>query len=986
MNCMSLFTKIFGESEKKVAGKYQPIVEKINQLEPKFEAFSLEELKAKTQEFKERLSPPSAPGGGGEETLDDLLPEAFAAVREAAKRTIGQRHFDAQLIGGMVLHEGKIAEMKTGEGKTLAATLAVYLNALQGLGVHVVTVNDYLSKRDANWMGAIYQALGMSVGCIQHEISYVYETKVIDKNEVTVEMENLKQVARPQAYAADVTYGTNNEFGFDYLRDNMVNDLSQMAQRPASTRGDSSTRGGEHQFAIVDEVDSILIDEARTPLIISAPDMESNKLYETFSRIAPQLKENDPSTHSTRFDESKTRRAGSGQAGSGQGDYNIDEKMRTSTLTEAGIEKVEKILGLGNIYTEGGIKYVHHLEQALRAQTLFKRDRNYVVKDGEIIIVDEFTGRLMHGRRYSEGLHQALEAKEGVEVQKESRTLATITFQNYFRMYKKLAGMTGTAYTSAEEFSKVYKLEVVQIPTNKPMVRVDATDSVYRTEKGKFQAVIREINERHKKGQPVLVGTVSIEKNEILGQLLQREGIPHEILNAKNHEREAQIIAKAGEPGAVTIATNMAGRGVDIILGGRIADNENKSEWQARHDQVIKAGGLHILGTERHEARRIDDQLRGRSGRQGDPGSSQFFVSLEDDLMRIFAPDRIKRMMEILKVPEDQPIENKMIGRAIESAQGKIEGFNFDTRKHVLEYDDVMNKQRETIYRKRLEILESPTLNTLSEQIVSGSGQEKSDKDILMQEEGKGVRAGLKEKVLELIVQEISKIVGFHTQESYKDNWNYEEIFENLNAIFLLPSEARQQMKDAKDKDELIEYLIGLAKKAYEEKEKQVGAEQMRQIEKFVYLHTIDTFWMDHLDEMEHLRDSVRLRAYGQKDPLVEYKNEGHQLFQRLLGAIQTSFVGTIYKVTLAPSAPNYPVHNVEFRGGNMPTGVRSPQNNQSSRNISQGKQPLKIGRNDLCPCGSGKKFKKCGMLNTPEHQQNMLKHSGAKHQQRIGG
>jgi preprotein translocase subunit SecA len=899
---MSLLTKIFGDSSSRIAGQHQLQVEKINKLEPQFEAFSNEQLKNKTTEFKERL----AKG----ESLDDILPEAFAAVREAAKRTIGQRHFDVQLIGGMVLHQGRIAEMKTGEGKTLAATLAVYLNALEGKGAHVVTVNDYLSKRDTNWMGAIYHALGLTVGCLQHEISYLYEPQIIDKNEVTVEMENLKQVARGEAYRADITYGTNNEFGFDYLRDNMVDNLSQMAQRVAG-----------HHFAIVDEVDSILIDEARTPLIISAPDAESTKLYETFSRIVPRLKENE--------------------------DYNIDEKMRVSTLTEAGIEKVEKALGLGNIYAEGGVRYVHHLEQALRAQTLFRLDKDYVVKNGEIIIVDEFTGRLMHGRRYSEGLHQALEAKEGVEVQKESRTLATITFQNYFRMYKKLAGMTGTAFTSAEEFSKVYKLEVVQIPTNKPMIRADLPDSVYRTEPGKFQAVIREIKKCHEAGQPVLVGTVSIEKNEILGQLLAREGIPHEILNAKNHEREAQIIAKAGEPGAVTIATNMAGRGVDIKLGGAIApispsfspahanptaslsrrgdklaapgftqDLSAQSLGESVYEKVVQAGGLHIIGTERHEARRIDNQLRGRSGRQGDPGSSRFFVSLEDDLMRIFAPERIKRMMEILKVPEDQPIENKMISRAIESAQAKIEGFNFDLRKHVLEYDDVMNKQRETIYRKRREILES---------------------------------TDLRQPVLDMISEQVTQVINFHTQETYKDSWNYEEIFENLSSIFPLPNQARQDMKDTKTKDDLINYLIELAGKAYENKEKEIGEDKIRNVEKMVYLRTIDMLWMDHLDEMEHLRDSVRLRAYGQKDPLVEYKNEGHKLFQRLLGTIQTNFVGMIYKVSLtAPAAQP------------APTIVRRPPilfGNQSAPSKVSNK---KIGRNDPCPCGSGKKFKRC--------------------------
>jgi len=863
---MSFLTKIFGDGKKEMVAKYWPIVEQINQLEKELESFSNDALKAKTQEFRERL----AEG----ETLDDLLPEAFAVAREGARRTLGQRPFDVQLIGAMVLHEGKIAEMKTGEGKTLTATLAIYLNALSGKGVHAVTVNDYLAKRDANWMGSVFHLLGMSVGCIQHDQAFLYEPKKVDVNEVTVEMQNLRLVARREAYLADITYGTNNEFGFDYLRDNMVASLEEMAQRSEG-----------NNFVIVDEVDSILIDEARTPLIISAPDEDSGKLYETFSKIAPRLVEND--------------------------DYNIDEKMRTVTLTEAGIERVEQILGLGNIYTEGGIKYVHHLEQALRAQVLFKLDRDYVVKNDEILIVDEFTGRLMEGRRYSEGLHQALEAKENVPVQKESRTLATITFQNYFRMYKKIAGMTGTAFTSAEEFSKVYKLEVVAVPTNKTMVRKDWPDSVYRSEMGKFQAVIREIKECNKNGQPVLVGTVSIEKNELLSALLKKEGVAHELLNAKNHEREAQIVANAGRKGAVTVATNMAGRGVDIILGGRINDGQDKNDWQEAHDSVTAAGGLHIIGTERHEARRIDDQLRGRAGRQGDPGSSRFFVSLEDDLMRIFAPDRVKSMMEFLKVPEDQAIENKMVSRAIEGAQAKIEGYNFDIRKHVLEYDDVMNKQRETIYRRRREILEKDSI---------------------------------KDEVREMIIGEVTKIVKFHAPGEWPEDWNLEEIREALKTIFPLPIEVQQNMADAKNRDDLIDYLANLAKTAYEEKEKQLGEVKMREIEKMFYLRTIDMFWMEHLDEMGYLRDSVRLRAYGQRDPLVEYKNEGIKLFQRLLTAIQTSFVGSIYKVEMISerAAEKKEVRNI-LAGQVVPEGKKN--------------EP---GRNDLCPCGSGKKFKKC--------------------------
>jgi preprotein translocase subunit SecA len=871
---MSFLERFLGDANEKKLKNARLLVEKINQLEPQFESFSNEQLKAKTDEFKKRLE--------NKETSDDLLVEAFALVRESAKRTLDQRHFDSQLIGGIILHQGQIAEMKTGEGKTLAAVLAVYLNALTGKGVHVVTVNDYLSRRDVNWMGPIYHLLGLSVACLNHEKAYLFEPETApDKNEITVEMENLKEIPRKEAYQADITYGTNNEFGFDYLRDNMAPSLEMMVQRSP-------------YFAIVDEVDSILIDEARTPLIISMPDAESTKMYEQFSQIILQLKEN--------------------------ADYNIDEKMRTATLTEEGIAKVEKILGMDNIYEQGGIRYVHHLEQALRAQVLFKKDRNYVVKDGQVIIVDDFTGRLMPGRRYSEGLHQALEAKEKVQVQQESRTLASITFQNYFRMYEKLSGMTGTAVTSAEEFHKVYKLEVAVIPTNQPMIREDFSDSVYKTENGKIQAIVKDVKERNQKGQPVLIGTVSIEKNEKLSAYLKKAGISHQLLNAKNHEQEARIISQAGKKGAVTVATNMAGRGVDIILGGRLEEVENK----LGHDEVVKLGGLHVIGTERHEARRIDDQLRGRAGRQGDPGSSQFFVSLEDDLMRIFGGDRIKSMMEMLKVPEDQPIENKLISRAIESAQAKIEGYHFDARKHVLEYDDVFNKQREAIYSRRRKILK---------------------------------KKNVKPEIMDMIKDEIHKFVKFHTQGQI-DNWNYKEIVQIAKSIF--PADKRfdiessditpeaegharkveplneQVLKDLKTPEKIEEHLIKLAKQAYQKKEEEIGKKNMRQVEKHVFLRSMDTLWMDHLDNMDHLRDSVRLRAYGQKDPLVEYKNEGMRLFQRLLASVQSTVVNMIYKVALAPTSEN----------------VRP-----LASNTSQNKKP---GRNDPCPCGSGKKYKKC--------------------------
>ena len=931
---MSFVSQILGDHNQRVLNKIRPLVEKIDQLEKDFEKFSDSQLKDKTSEFRQRL----VKG----ETLDDLLAEAFATVREASKRTIGLRHFDVQLIGGIVLHQGKIAEMKTGEGKTLAATLAVYLNALEGKGVQVVTVNDYLAKRDVNWMGPIYNLLGMGIGCIQHDKAFLFQPQgAPDSNEVTVEMENLREVPRRLAYEADITYGTNNEFGFDYLRDNMVQDLSQMAQR-------------EHHYAIVDEVDSILIDEARTPLIISAPDAESTKLYETFTKIIPKLNEKE--------------------------DYEIDEKMKSVTLTEDGIEKVEKILGM-DIYTEGGVKYVHQLEQALRAHSLFKLDIDYVVKDGEVIIVDEFTGRLMFGRRYSGGLHQAIEAKEGVRVQEESRTLATITFQNYFRMYKKLAGMTGTALTNAEEFNKVYNLDVVVIPTNQTVARNDLPDRIYRSEKGKFKAVVEEIKERHQKGQPVLVGTVSIEKNELLGALLKCEGIPYQILNAKNHEKEAQIIANAGRKGTVTVATNMAGRGVDIILGGRVelvlgpaklgdsGDEAGKKDWQAEHDEVVALGGLHIIGTERHEARRIDNQLRGRAGRQGDPGSTVFMVSLEDDLMRIFGSDKIKRMMEVFNLPEDQPIENKMISRALESAQAKIEGFNFDTRKHVLEYDDVMNKQRETIYRRRREILEFP----ISRQQLSGEHSAESGASFpipeitspasaLGEEGGQAEKEettpkGLREQILEMVENEIKKFVAFHAPDEYSDNWNYEEIGEIANAIIGLSKEEKEKIKEFKNREELVGYLHGLAEKKYLEKEKQFGEENMQAVEKAILLRVIDMLWMEHLDNMEHLRDSVRLRAYGQRDPLVEYKNEGHKMFQDLLSNIQAQVANMIFKVEVQPQ--NRAEINAEPRGKPHPSPLLTKEREQGE--VSRPAfAKSSVGRNDPCPCGSGKKYKKC--------------------------
>ncbi|MFZ2299959.1 MAG: preprotein translocase subunit SecA [Candidatus Moraniibacteriota bacterium] len=880
---MSFLQKVFGSNEREIS-RFRPLVEKINVCESALKPLSDEDLKDKARVFKERLA--------GGETLDDILPEAYAVVREAAHRTIGERHYDVQLLGGIALHHGKIAEMKTGEGKTLTSTLPIYLNALTGTGVHVVTVNDYLAKRDCNWMGRVYEALGLSTACIVGQgVSYRYVSNVADDTAVTVEMENLILVTRREAYAADITYGTNNEFGFDYLRDNMVSELGEMTQR-------------ELNFAIVDEVDSILIDEARTPLIISAPDSESTKLYEKFAKIVPQL--------------------------AAERDYVVDEKMKVVTLTDEGMNHVEKLLGMGNIYASGNIQYVHHLEQSLKANVIFRLDRDYVVKDGQVIIVDDFTGRLMPGRRYSEGLHQAIEAKEGVTVQRESRTLATITFQNYFRLYAKLAGMTGTAITSAEEFAKVYKLDVVEMPTNRAMIRRDLPDIVYKTEEAKFRAIADRVKEIHATGQPALIGTIAIEKSEYLSALLSRAGVPHEVLNAKNHEREATIIANAGQKGAVTIATNMAGRGTDIKLG----------------EGVREVGGLIIIGTERHEARRIDNQLRGRAGRQGDPGASQFFVSLEDELMRRFGGERMKNMMTTLGLPENEPIQNKLISKTIESAQSKIEGFNFDTRKHVLDYDDVMNKQREVVYRKRRAIL--------------GLTQ-------------------FRDETLQLLSEELDHIISFHTAAE-ESQWNVGEIVAEANGMFpsLDEKEALKRLESVRDdrsKDELekknlvLEYLIGEAKKTYSEKESAFGKDIWNGVQKSLYLRSLDQLWMNHLDEVDYLRQGIGLRGYGQRDPLIEYKREAYDLFLGLMDTVRKTYLMTILKVgpATAPVQQGMP-KEIQLRGADESVAQFSGNAQLTTNNQQQGSsEPQKpivnqniIGRNDPCSCGSGKKFKKC--------------------------
>ncbi|MFA5125162.1 MAG: preprotein translocase subunit SecA [Patescibacteria group bacterium] len=910
---MSFFTRIFGDPNKKVLADFQQTIDAINALEPKISALSDEDLKAQTTKLKAELAKDKA--------LDDILPEAFATIREAAKRVIGQRHFDVQLMGGIALHQGHIAEMRTGEGKTLTATAPMYLNALAGRGAHLVTVNDYLARIHADWMGQIYDFLGLSVSCIQQQnTSYKFDKQhQRQEGDPVLDVQNLVPCTRREAYACDILYGTNNEFGFDYLRDNMVTRAEDMVQRDLF-------------YAIVDEVDSILIDEARTPLIISAPDMESTDKYFQFSQIVKTLADKD--------------------------DYTIDEKQRAATLTEAGIAKVEKSLGVENIYTDRGIADVHHIEQALKAQALFKRDKDYVVKDGEIIIIDEFTGRMMFGRRYSEGLHQAIEAKEGVKVQKESVTLATISFQNYFRLYTKLSGMTGTAATEAEEFSKIYNLEVTTIPTNRPMVRKDLNDRIYKNEQGKYNALIEEVRVRYKNGQPVLIGTVSIEKNELLSELFDRADIPCQILNAKHHEKEAHIIAQAGRAGAVTIATNMAGRGVDIILGGYPFNQEE-------YEKVVAAGGLCVIGTERHESRRIDNQLRGRAGRQGDPGSSLFFISMDDDLMRIFGSERMKKMMTTLGVPDDMPIENGMISKSIEQAQKKVETHNFDIRKHLVEYDDVMNKQRETIYRKR-------------RQILAGEGT--------------------KESALSAIEREIDAIVALATQDNDESQWKLEEIYEAVSLIFRVKSEARKNLEelrreagdnqeDQMSREMISGYLKKLAVEEYNELEAKINMlpvdegqlPAMRQVERGMFLRVIDTLWIEHLDTMQYLRTGIGLRGYGQRDPLVEYKKESLRMFKELMAMIDHQLAYSIYKIGfVSPEEMNQTESrpkSVQLKGASDQSSLKSPMENDSGLAERQADKILKdsahyngekVGRNDSCPCGATypdgkpKKYKDC--------------------------
>ena len=829
---------VFGDPNKKELKVCQGYVDKINALEPEISGLSDARLRAKTDEFRLRLTKG--------ETLDDLLPEAFAVVREAAKRVMGLRHFDVQLMGGCILHRGKIAEMRTGEGKTLVATLPAYLNALEGKGVHVVTVNDYLARRDSEDMGRVYRFLGLSVGLITHEMDYP---------------------ARKAAYAADITYGTNNEFGFDYLRDNMVISLDQMVQRPL-------------HYAIVDEVDSILIDEARTPLIISGPGAQSTSLYQVMADVAAKLKEGE--------------------------DYTVDETQKTGAPTETGIAKTEKLLGVSNMYDgENGVDYSHQLMAALKAKALMHRDRDYVVKDGEVIIVDEFTGRLMFGRRYSEGLHQAIEAKEHVKVERESQTLATITFQNYFRMYDKLSGMTGTAKTEEQEFQKIYGLDVVVVPTNKPNIRIDYPDVIYKTRRAKYRAVANAIEELHKKGRPVLVGTTSIQQSEELSELLKKRGIEHNVLNAKFHEKEAEIVADAGQMGAVTIATNMAGRGTDIVLG----------------DGVAELGGLHIIGTERHESRRIDNQLRGRCARQGDPGSTRFYLSLEDDLMRLFGSDNISGIMDKLGMEEDEPIEHKIVTRSIESAQKKVEARNFEIRKQVLEYDDVMNQQREVIYDQRRQILE---------------------------------KADLKETVLDMASHIVDRSMDMYApKEAYSEDWDVKSLISYAEEFYAPAGFLKEEKLQEMSRDELETFLHKVAVDYYNAREENNTAPIMRELENLVMLKVVDSHWMEHLDAMDALREGIGLRAYGQRDPLVEYKFEAYEMFEAMKEAIVDDVVRYMYRVNVV-TQPVVEDHLSEASTNNPNVDGSTETPKEPVRNDST------VGRNDPCPCGSGKKYKNC--------------------------
>jgi preprotein translocase subunit SecA len=926
----AILKKIFGTKHERDVKRMQPVVAEINALEAAMQALDDAGLRAKTDEFRRRLSEGAA--------VDDLLPEAFAVCREAARRTLAMRHFDVQLIGGMVLHEGKIAEMATGEGKTLVATLPAYLNALGGNGVHIVTVNDYLAKRDAQWMGPLYDALGLSVGVIQHEASFRYDPQYRTPD---IRMTALAPIERRDAYLADITYGTNNEFGFDYLRDNMRFSLEELVQRHL-------------HYAIVDEVDSILIDEARTPLIISGQADESTDLYYKIDRIIPRLKRAATIVEGKLSEIEETA----------EGDYIVDEKAKAVSLTEQGVGTCERLLGVENLYDPNHNRELHHVQQALRAHALFRKDVDYVIKDGEIIIVDEFTGRMMPGRRWSDGLHQAVEAKEGVKIERENQTLATITFQNYFRMYDKLAGMTGTAETEAEEFAKIYKLDVTIVPTNRTLIRVNNPDVVYKTEREKFNAVADDIIKRNETGQPVLVGTVSIEKSEALSKLLKKRGVRHEVLNAKYHEREAEIVAQAGRESAVTIATNMAGRGTDILLGGNpdflskeilrkrgidpvTASPEDRASaltearriTEPEHARVVEHGGLHIVGTERHESRRVDNQLRGRSGRQGDPGSSRFYLSLEDDLLRIFGSQRIQKIMERLGMEEGEPIEHKLVTRAIATAQKRVETHNFEIRKHLLEYDDVMNKQREIIYGMRRQILDGESqADTIAEWIDDLTG---------------------------------GAMDSYAPSSAHPEDWNVAGLTEALHGQFDVRI-AAARFEEVASREGLETLVTAAVRARYAERERELGAELLRALERHEMLIVIDTQWKDHLLSIDHLKEGIGLRGYGQRDPLTEYKKEAFDLFQDMVDRVKAAVVERLFKVQIVREAPmELPAavawsRTQESRGelpsdGRAATAVAPP----TPKPHAAPRTPTgeKIGRNDPCFCGSGKKYKKCHYL-----------------------
>ncbi len=908
---LPILGKLFDSNEKEIK-KLEPLISEINALEDKTKKLKDSDFPKKTKELKKR-----ALEG---ESLDLLLPEAFALVREAARRTIGQRHYDVQLMASASLYLGKIAEQKTGEGKTLSATPALYLHALSGKAVHLVTVNDYLARRDAGWMGPVFEFLGMKVASIISEQSFIYDSSFANKDAHDFRLTHLKPVTRKEAYQADVVYGINSEFGFDYLRDNMQQNIENVTQRG-------------YYFAIVDEVDSVLIDEARTPHIISAPDETPTNKYYDYAKLVEKLS---PDT-----------------------DYKIDEKLHTAHLTDHGLGKIEKLFGIQNIY-EKDFDTVYHIEAALKARTLFKKEKDYIVRDGEVILVDEFTGRLMIGRRLSDGLHQAIEAKEGVAIQRESKTLATVSLQNYFRMYERLAGMTGTAVTEAQEFHKIYKLDVVVIPTNKIVQREDFSDAIYKTTRAKFSAVVAEIEKANKTGQPVLVGTTSIDKNEILSELLRRRGIKHELLNAKNHEREAEIIAKAGEKGAVTVATNMAGRGVDIILGGAAPVGEDGIDlkgtrewerWQKAHDEVLSLGGLYVIGTERHESRRIDNQLRGRSGRQGDPGKSRFYVALDDEIMRLFGGDSIAGIMTKFNMPEDVPLEHPIVSRAIEQAQVKVEGFNFDSRKQLVEYDDVLNKQREIIYQRRRVALENAHAQSKTSKEEILENLDTSIANIV----NSGDLGAAGESVSEKIISEFSTIIPFD-EASQK--------------------ELAKQIEDRPEINSRIEFLSNIARDMYENREKELGEKTMRQIDNFVTLSVIDNLWMEHLDVVDNLREGIRLRAYGQKDPLVEYKNEAFKMFEKLIAGINDEISHRIFKVHVAtPETPHMHIHETPAGGelGADEAPKKSARKSKETKSVPISVAPnlspvntsapvdkKKLGRNDPCWCGSGKKYKKC--------------------------